>query len=94
MVNDPVGLHARPASMFVELAGRFSSEIRLRNMSEPETWVNAKSILSVLSCAVQQGDQIEVQAEGEDEEQAVQDLQSLIDEGFKAGEEPAESEQA
>jgi phosphotransferase system HPr (HPr) family protein len=82
-INDPVGLHARPASMFVETANRFEAEIRLCNLRAPEEWVNAKSILGVLTCAVKQGDEIEVQAEGVDEEPAVEALENLVKRDFK-----------
>ena len=74
VINDPVGLHARPASRFVETANCFEAEMRLCNRAAPEEWVNAKSILGVLTCAVKQGDEIEVQAEGADEEAALEAL--------------------
>ena len=93
-ISDPVGLHARPASMFVELANRFVADIRLCNLSAPEQWVNAKSILGVLTSAVKQGDQIEVRAEGSDEEAAAEALETLVRGEFKDDAEEAKAEAA
>lgn len=92
VINDPVGLHARPASLFVETANRFEADIQLRNLAEPEKWVNAKSILGVLTCAVKQGDEIEVKVEGTDEEAAAGALVGLIRSEFKDDAEEAEGD--
>ena len=78
VVMDPVGLHARPAALFVKLASSFSSNISICNLSTSEKWANAKSILGVLTCGVKQGDKIEVKAEGVDESQAVEALEKLV----------------
>jgi phosphotransferase system HPr (HPr) family protein len=78
IIHDPVGLHARPASRFVETANCFEADIQLCNLAAPEEWVNAKSILGVLTCAVKQDDEIEVKAEGTDEEAAAEALEALI----------------
>ncbi len=82
VVMDPVGLHARPAALFVKLASKFSSNITLCNVSTSGKWANAKSILSVLTCGVKQGDTIEVKAEGTDEAEAVDALQKLVASNF------------
>lgn len=82
VVMDPVGLHARPAALFVKLASKFSSNITLCNVSTSGKWANAKSILSVLTCGVKQGDTIEVKAEGVDESQAVEALEKLVASDF------------
>lgn len=83
IIDDPVGLHARPASMFVETANQFEADIRLCNLSAPDELVNAKSILGVLTCAVKQGDEIEVRADGVDEEAALEALENLVRSEFK-----------
>lgn len=58
-----VGLHARPAALFVQTAGRASAEVSVaKGDGEP---VNAKSILAVLSLDVRNGDEITVRAEGQ-----------------------------
>ena len=82
VVTDPVGLHARPAALFVKLANKFSSNISICNLSTSGKWANAKSILGVLTCGVKQGDQIEVKAEGIDESEAVEALEKLVASDF------------
>ena len=85
VVMDPVGLHARPAALFVKLANKFSSDISVRNLSGSEKWANAKSILGLLTCGVKQGDRVEVKAEGSDETQAVEALEKLVASNFTEG---------
>ncbi|MDR0569230.1 MAG: HPr family phosphocarrier protein [Spirochaetaceae bacterium] len=76
------GLHARPGSDFVNAAGAFKSKITVRRLDEDEEPVNAKSIAFVLSLGISKGVAIELAAEGEDEETAVNSLTALINEGF------------
>ena len=78
-VKNKVGLHARPASLFVNAAKKFKSEI---TVSKAETTVNAKSILSILTLGVNQGTVIVIKANGEDEGQAVKALQALVETNF------------
>ncbi len=92
VITDPVGLHARPASMFVETANKFEAEIRLCNLTSPEDWVNAKSILGVLTCAVKQSDEIEVKFEGTDEDAAAEALEALVKGEFKDDSEETEGD--
>jgi len=73
------GLHARPAALFVQAASRFKSKINVRN---GEREANAKSIMGVLSLGANQGAVITIHAEGEDAEQAIQQLVSLIEDNF------------
>lgn len=84
-VKDPVGLHARPAAMFVKLANKYASDISIRNVTADGKWANAKSILSLLTCGVKQGDRVEVKAEGIDEERAVPALERLVLSNFAEG---------
>lgn len=81
-LNNEVGLHARPASLFVKVATGSSSDILVRNLSEDTEWINAKSILSVLTLGAEQGHQIEIHATGEDEEDAIKTLQKLVISNF------------
>jgi len=83
VVLNPVGLHARPAALFVKLASVFTSEILICNLSSSGKWVNAKSILGLLTCGVKQGDQIEIKAEGTDEDIAVEALEALVRSDFE-----------
>ncbi len=85
VVMDPVGLHARPAALFVKLASKFSSDITICNLSTSGKWTNAKSILGLLACGVKQGDQVEVRAEGTDETMAVEALEKLVVSNFTEG---------
>jgi len=78
-VNNPSGLHARPASMFVMKAKQFSSEIILRRIDGQVPFsCNAKSLIHVLSGGFSQGTCLEIQADGPDEEEAIISLVDLI----------------
>ena len=74
-----VGLHARPAALFVQTASKFSSDILI---SYNEDTKNAKSILGVLSLGVGKNVQITIIAEGDDEEEALEALTKLVESNF------------
>jgi phosphocarrier protein len=74
IVNE-TGLHARPASQFVQKAGKFKSDIQI--VFEDKE-VNAKSIMGVMSLGIGQGKEITLKAEGEDEVEAVNELENFI----------------
>jgi phosphocarrier protein HPr len=76
VVADEVGLHARPAAKFVQLAKRFGSDIRVSN---GERSADAKSMLAVLTLEVGQGDEVELEADGDDAEEAVRALIELLE---------------
>jgi phosphocarrier protein len=79
-VRNELGLHARPAALFVQLASRFTSDIVLaKNGIE----VNGKSIMGVMMLAAERGSTLEIRAEGADEEQAVAELTALVERGFE-----------
>lgn len=82
IVTNGVGLHARPAAIFVKTAAQFRSDIRVRNLTSSSDWVTAKSILRVLTLGVQQNHEIEVSAEGEDAQLALTAITSLIQSNF------------
>lgn len=74
LLND-TGLHARPASMIVKEAAKYTSEIKIiKNEKE----YNAKSIMSLLSMGAVKGDYLVIKAMGEDEEKAVEELRDFI----------------
>ncbi len=81
-VTHEVGLHARPAAMFVQAACKFNAQIRVRNLTAGGQSANAKSILMVLALAVTKDQEIEIQAEGPDEESAVMALCQLVQDNF------------
>lgn len=77
-VRNAVGLHARPAAIFVQSANKFRSRITIRNVKRGAAPVNAKSILHVLTLGVGQGDEVEIAVEGEDEAAAAEALRRLL----------------
>lgn len=83
-VINRTGIHARPASVFVNEAKRFQSDITICNLNleDRNNTANAKSIIKVLTLALSQGSQVKVSADGPDEKEAVDDLVGLIDGGF------------
>lgn len=84
-VNHPAGLHARPAALFVKLAASFPCKITVRNMTSNKPAANAKSVLSVLTQGVNQGHSVEITAEGESAEKAIQSLKELVEGNFGEG---------
>ncbi len=76
-----VGLHARPASLFVQTARRFKAAIKVRKVGVDRI-VDAKSILGVLSLGAEMDDVITIMAEGEDAELAVKTLVDLVNNRF------------
>ncbi len=79
VVQNQVGLHARPATFFIQKANEYKSSVWIE---KDEKRVNAKSLLGVLSLGVTKGVSITIIAEGSDEEQAVNELVSLISSDF------------
>ena len=79
MVKNQVGLHARPATFFIQKANEFKSSIWVE---KDERRVNAKSLLGVLSLGIMGGTEIRIMAGGSDEEEAVEALVALVESGF------------
>ena len=75
VVIDPVGLHARPATVAVNVASRFKSDVKVAYKSKE---VNMKSIMGVMSLGIQQGAEITISAEGDDAEAAIAALTETI----------------
>jgi phosphotransferase system HPr (HPr) family protein len=82
VITHPAGLHARPASLFVQTASKFTSEISVQNLTIKSKQVNAKSIISILTLGVMQGHQIEITAKGDDADESIRTLKTLIDNNF------------
>ena len=78
-VENQVGLHARPATFFIQKANEFKSSIWVE---KGERRVNAKSLLGVLSLGIVGGTNIRIIADGSDEEEAVSSLVELVKSGF------------
>ena len=79
-VNNQVGLHARPATFFIQKANEFKSSIWVE---KDERRVNAKSLLGVLSLGIVKGTAINLIADGADEKEAVDALVELISGNFE-----------
>ena len=79
VVNNQVGLHARPATFFIQKANEFRSSIWVE---KDERRVNAKSLLGVLSLGIVKGTAINLIADGSDEKVAVEALVELISSDF------------
>ena len=78
-VQNQVGLHARPATFFIQKANEFKSSIWVE---KEDRRVNAKSLLGVLSLGIMGGTTIRILAGGPDEETAVDELVKLVESGF------------
>lgn len=80
LVQNRVGLHARPATFFIQKANEFKSAIWVE---KDERRVNAKSLLGVLSLGIVGGTSIKIFADGPDETEAVDQLVALVEQGFE-----------
>ena len=78
-VENQVGLHARPATFFIQKANEFKSSIWVE---KEERRVNAKSLLGVLSLGIVGGTSIRIIADGSDEQAAVDSLVKLVESAF------------
>jgi phosphotransferase system HPr (HPr) family protein len=78
-IRNRSGLHARPASLLVQEASRFQSQVTL---TKGDKTVDLKSILGVMSLAVMAGDTVVIRADGVDEREAVDRLVALINAGL------------
>ncbi len=79
IVNNQVGLHARPATFFIQRANEFKSSLWIEKDARK---VNAKSLLGVLSLGITKGTKISVLADGVDEEAAANSLVELVESNF------------
>lgn len=79
LVQNQVGLHARPATFFIQKANGYKSSIWVE---KEDRRVNAKSLLGVLSLGIVGGTSIRIIADGADEEEAIKGLVELVESGF------------
>ena len=75
IVKNKLGLHARPAALFVQTANKFDSHIIVEKDKER---INGKSIMGILSLGVEQGSSIIIEAEGQDAQTAMLELERLV----------------
>ncbi len=78
-LNNPDGLHARPAALFVKKANGFQSELEIRS---GDRRVDGKSIIGIMSLGAFHGETITLTAMGVDEEEMIEQLSELISQGF------------
>lgn len=79
LITNKVGLHARPAMLLVQTAARFQSSVQVYF---GEKVANAKSIVGILKLGAVMGDTLQLRAEGDDAEQAIQTLTDLVQRKF------------
>ena len=78
-IQNQIGLHARPATYFIQKANEFTSSVWIE---KDDRRVNAKSLLGVLSLGIIGGTVIKIMADGLDEQEAVDNLVKLVESGF------------
>lgn len=78
-ISNKLGLHARAAAKFVNLASTFDADVSIRLNG---AHVNGKSIMGIMMLAAGKGTQIELEADGPDERQALAALASLVEDRF------------
>jgi len=78
-IQNPQGLHMRPAYLFAETAARFDSRI---DVEKDDVRIDGKSVLSILTLGAAQGSEVSIKATGDDAQNAVDTLAELIMSGF------------
>lgn len=85
VVTNKLGLHARPAMQFVDLANQFSSDIQVHKLGEEPLDADGKSVMQMIILAATEGTKMRIDANGDDAEEAVKQLAELF--ATKFGEE-------
>lgn len=75
IVKNKQGLHARPAALFVQIANKYDSRITVKRDEEE---INGKSIMGILMLGAEKGSEIVIEAEGEDAQKAIAELENFI----------------
>lgn len=78
-VKDQLGLHARPAGLLATKSAAYAANITLSNGTKE---VDCKKLIRLLTLGVKQGDQIEVKADGADEDAAISDIEAFMHENL------------
>lgn len=79
-LNNPEGLHARPAALFVQVASKYTSELEIEAHGVS---VNGKSIIGIMSLGAFHGEEVTLTAKGQDEKAMINELKELIEGEFK-----------
>ena len=86
IVSNKLGLHARPAMQFVDLANQFKSDIKVTKFGEEPGEADGKSVMQMIILAATEGTKMRLDADGEDADEAVTKLAQLFDDKFGEGE--------
>ena len=86
IVQNELGLHARPAMQFVDLANQFKSDIKVTKFGDEPVEADGKSVMEMIILAATEGTKMRIDAEGEDAEEAVAKLKQLFEDKFGEGE--------
>jgi len=76
VIRNKLGLHARPAALFVQTCSKYKSDLYIEKNGNR---INAKSIMGVMAIGVAQGEKIKIIADGKDEEKAIEDIIYLVE---------------
>ena len=79
-IKNPTGLHLRPAGLLCELAMNYQCKVTFNTNNNYEA--NAKSVLSVLGACVRSGEEITIVCDGADEEKALEDITTAVENGL------------
>ena len=82
-ISNKLGMHARPAMIFVETASKFESQIKVCRSDQQSDCVDGQSIMQMMMLAATQGTQIEITAQGSDAQDAVSKLVALVNSNFQ-----------
>ena len=82
VVSNKLGLHARPAMQFVDLANQFTSNVTVHKFGEEPGEADGKSVMQMIILAATEGTPLRIDAEGEDAEAAVDKLAKLFEQKF------------
>lgn len=76
-IENELGLHARPAALFVRECSKYKSEIYLK---KNDFQINAKSIMGIMAMGISEGDEVEIIVDGPDEERAMSEIVKVLEE--------------
>jgi len=82
VVSNSLGLHARPAMQFVDLANTFTSKVTVYKGGEEPAEADGKSVMQMIILAATEGTPIRIEADGDDAERAVKELAGLFESKF------------
>ena len=82
VVSNKLGLHARPAMQFVDVANQFKSDITVKKLGEEPAEADGKSVMQMIILAATEGTPMRIEAAGDDADEAVAKLAELFDTKF------------